>query len=266
MSNFKKNLYEIIFEADTRAGKTFDIVLLFCIILSVAAVMLESVADMRISIGPLLRTVEWVFTLLFTIEYGLRLYCVKKPLKYAVSFFGIVDLLAIIPTYISLMIAGTQSLIVIRALRLLRVFRVLKLGHYIGEANTLKAALKASRPKITVFITAILTVVVIIGTVMYMIEGEQNGFTSIPKSVYWAIVTMTTVGYGDIAPRTVFGQILASSLMIIGYSIIAIPTGIVSVEVAHAYTKEKQGKNCRHCSSKGLARDARFCPYCGSKL
>ena len=265
-SPFRSRLHEIIFEADTPAGKAFDIALLWAILLSVLAVLLESVAAYRAAYGPWLRGAEWVFTFLFTLEYVLRLYCVHRPARYARSFFGVVDLAAIIPTYLSLVITGTQSLIVIRALRLLRVFRVLKLAYYLGEANFLLAALKAGRAKITVFLGTLLTVVVIVAALMYLIEGEENGFTSVPASIYWAIVTMTTVGYGDIAPRTVVGQALAAVLMILGYAIIAVPTGIISAELTRRAPRPVSTQACPSCSREGHDVDAVHCKYCGVKL
>jgi len=266
VSDLRSRLHEIIFEADTRAGKTFDVALLVAILLSVAAVLLESVASIRDRHGPMLRAVEWLFTILFTIEYVFRLLTVARPLRYARSFFGVVDLLAIVPTYLSLFVAGTQSLLVIRALRLLRVFRVLKLAHFLVEARHLRVALGASLRKITVFLGTVLTLVLIVGAVMYLIEGPSRGFTSIPQSIYWAIVTMTTVGYGDIAPQTVLGKILASTVMITGYSIIAVPTGIVTVELATARKLRISTQACRHCAGEGHDADATFCKYCGARL
>src|SRR5687768_2493844 len=226
----RARLHEVIFESDTRAGRAFDLTLIWLILLSVATVVLESVREVRDQYGKLLYALEWLFTLLFTVEYFLRLLSVRRPLRYATSFFGVVDLLAIIPTYLSIFIAGSHYLLVIRILRLLRVFRLLKLTEYVSEADTLRRALRASRRKISVFISAVVLLVVIIGALMYVIEGEANGFTSIPRSIYWAIVTLTTVGYGDLSPKTSFGQIVASIVMIIGYGIIAVPTGIVSVD------------------------------------
>jgi len=265
-SSFRSRLHEIIFEADTPAGKAFDVALLILIILSVIAVMLESTPAIAARYGPWLRTFEWVVTILFTIEYLLRLYSVGNPLRYARSFFGIVDLLAILPSYLSIFIPGAQSLLVIRALRLLRVFRVLKLAQFVGEASELRAALRASARKIIVFIGAVLTIVVIVGSMMYLIEGEANGFTSIPVSIYWAIVTMTTVGYGDIAPQTPLGKILASAIMIMGYGIIAVPTGIVSVELAGVTRKKITTQACPQCGAEGHDADAVHCKYCGSTL
>lgn len=259
-------LHEIIFEADTRVGKAFDVALLISIVASVAAVTLESVAEIRTAYGPALRTLEWLFTGLFTLEYGLRLFCVGRPLRYATSFFGVVDLLAILPSYLSLFFAGTHSLIVIRALRLLRVFRVLKLVHFVGAERLLGAALRASFRKIVVFLGTVVTLVLIIGALMYLVEGEASGFTSIPVSVYWSIVTLTTVGYGDIAPQTVLGRFLASLVMIIGYGIIAVPTGIVTVELAKFKDKPVSTQACPQCSHEGHDTDARFCKYCGAGL
>jgi len=262
----RQRLHEIIFEADTPAGRAFDLVLLLCIVLSVLAVLLESVSSIRASHGRLLRGAEWVFTVLFTAEYVARLLCVGRPRRYALSFFGVVDFLAIVPTYLSLIVAGTQSLIVIRALRLLRVFRVLKLAHFVGEARLLRAAIRASARKIVVFLGTVLTAVLIIGALMYLIEGERNGFTSIPQSIYWAIVTMTTVGYGDIAPATLAGKMLASVVMIVGYGIIAVPTGIVTVEIASARKRAISTQACPQCSAEGHDPDAVFCKYCAARL
>ncbi len=262
----REQLHEIIFEADTPGGKTFDVVLLWLILLSVLTVLLESVSSVRAQYGLELRAMEWLFTLLFTGEYVLRLYSVRRPGRYAVSFFGLVDLLAVLPTYLSLVVAGTQSLLVIRVLRLLRVFRVLKLAKYLGEANFLLAALRASRAKITVFLGTIMEIVLIVAALMYLIEGEATGFTSIPTAVYWAIVTMTTVGYGDIAPQTVAGQTLAAALMFLGYAIIAVPTGIVSVELAAQTPRKVSTQACPSCSAEGHDHDASHCKYCGAKL
>ena len=262
----KARLHEIIFEADTPAGKAFDVALLVLIVLSVIAVMLETVATVRAQYGTVLRAFEWLVTVLFTIEYLLRLYCVGTPARYARSFFGIVDLMAIVPTYLSLIIPGAQSLLVIRALRLLRVFRVLKLVHFVGEASELWAAMRASARKIIVFVGAVLTIVVIVGSLMYIVEGEAHGFTSIPVSIYWAIVTMTTVGYGDIAPQTPLGKILASAIMIMGYGIIAVPTGIVSVELAGVARRKVTTQACPDCGAEGHDGDAVHCKFCGAKL
>jgi len=265
-SPLRARIHEIIFEADTSAGKAFDVSLMVLIILSVVAVMLESTSTVAARYEQWLRTFEWFVTILFTIEYLLRLYCVGRPARYARSFFGVVDLLAILPTYLSFIIPGAQSLLVIRALRLLRVFRVLKLAHFVGEASELRAALRASARKIIVFLGAVLTIVVIVGSMMYLIEGEANGFTSIPVSIYWAVVTMTTVGYGDIAPQTALGKILASAIMIMGYGIIAVPTGIVSVELAGVTRKKITTQACPECGAGGHDLDAVHCKYCGAKI
>lgn len=262
----RERLHEIIFGTETAQGKAFDIGLLILIIASVLAVVLESVDSLRSSYGPWLRTFEWVVTVAFTIEYLLRLYCVDKPWRYARSFFGIVDVLAILPTYLSLIIPGAQSLLVIRGLRLLRVFRVLKLVQFVGEASQLRVALQASLRKIIVFLGAVLAVVVIVGSLMYLIEGEEHGFTNIPVSIYWAIVTMTTVGYGDIAPQTALGKMLASVIMILGYGIIAVPTGIVSVELAGAARMTVSARACPGCGAHGHDHDARHCKFCGAEL
>ncbi len=266
MPAWRQRLHEIIFEADTPAGKAFDVGLLVAIVLSVVAVCLESVADIRLRYGPTLRAIEWGFTILFTVEYVLRLSCVGRPWRYAVSFFGIVDLLAILPTYLSLLVVGSQSLLVIRALRLLRVFRVFKLGQFLGEAHVLRSALRASVRKIIVFLGTVLAMVLILGTMMYLIEGEEHGFGSIPQSIYWAIVTMTTVGYGDMAPETVMGKFLASIVMITGYAIIAVPTGIVTVELGLAHRKQVSTQACPECSAEGHDPDAKCCKYCGAGL
>jgi voltage-gated potassium channel len=266
LAPWRSRLHEIVFEADTPAGKLFDVALLAAILLSVLAVLLESVADVRARVGFALRLVEWIFTALFTVEYVLRLLSVRRPMRYANSFFGLVDLLAILPTYLSILVPGTHSLLAIRTLRLLRIFRVFKLARFVGEADVLSAALRASRHRIFVFLWAVSTIVVIVGAFMYLIEGGAHGFTSIPRSIYWAIVTMTTVGYGDIAPRTVLGQMVASALMIVGYAIIAIPTGIVSVELASAQRRVVSTQACPACSAGKHDPDARFCNRCGAAL
>jgi len=263
----RARLHEIIFEADTRAGRLFDLVLIWLILLSVATVILESVRGVRTRYGDLLYALEWFFTVLFTIEYVLRLLSVRRPLRYARSFFGIVDLLAIIPTYLSIFVPGSQYLLVIRILRLLRVFRLFKLSEYVAEADTLRLALRASRRKISVFISAVLLLVVIIGALMYVIEGEAHGFTSIPLSIYWAIVTLTTVGYGDLSPQTPVGQVLASIVMIVGYGIIAVPTGIVTAELAQAARQRNiTRQSCPSCAAEGHDPDALHCKYCGAIL
>jgi len=264
-NNWRNTLYTIIFEAESPAGKLFDEILILAILLSIIVVMLDSVNSIAFRYGDLFYTLEWIFTILFTVEYFLRLICVGRPIRYATSFFGIIDLLAILPTYLSLMLPGSQYLLVIRSLRLLRVFRVLKLAQYIGEADLLIKALRASRRKITLFLFTVLTLVVILGSLMYVIEGAESGFTSIPRSIYWAIITLTTVGYGDIVPETNLGQALASIIMIIGYSIIAVPTGIVTSEITFA-SKYLGGKVCQNCSFEGNDSDANYCKRCGAKL
>ncbi|MFT4778507.1 MAG: voltage-gated potassium channel [Flavobacteriales bacterium] len=264
--HWRAKLHEVIFEADTPLGKRFDIMLLVAIVLSVMAVMLESVQSIHDEWGKELNIAEWAFTGLFTIEYIARLISIKKPLKYAISFFGVVDLLSILPTFLTLFVAGTGSLMVVRILRLLRIFRVLKLIKFIDEARVLASALRASRRKVFVFLITVLSLVVILGTFMYIIEDEAAGFTSIPRSIYWAVVTLTTVGYGDIAPQSPFGQFLASIIMILGYSILAVPTGIVGNELAKAESNFTNTQSCGSCSREGHANDAVFCKFCGEEL
>jgi voltage-gated potassium channel len=259
-------LHEVIFEADTPEGRAFDMLLIASILISVGAVMMDSITTVRAQFGALLYGIEWFFTLLFTVEYVLRLACVGRPIKYAVSFYGIVDLLAIVPTYLSLALPGSQYLLAIRILRILRIFRILKLVIYLDEAQLLMRALRSSRRKITVFLYTVLTLVVLFGSLMYVIEGGSNGFTSIPRSIYWAIVTLTTVGYGDISPQTDLGQALASMVMILGYAIIAVPTGIVSVEMTQAFGRKVSTQACPECSAEGHDVDARHCKYCGAPL
>ncbi|GAB4244210.1 MAG: ion transporter [Ekhidna sp.] len=265
----RKKLYIIVFGTDTPAGKLFDVILLWAIVLSVVAVMLESVNEIKAEFAQFFFTLEWTLTILFTIEYVLRLSISAQPKKYAFSFLGIIDLLALLPSYLTLVISGGSYLVVIRSIRLLRVFRILKLGRYLREASVLGNALLASRHKILVFLGAVCTLVLISGTLMYMIEGADSGFTSIPRSIYWAIVTVTTVGYGDIAPQTVLGQTVASALMLLGYAIIAVPTGIVTSEMVQAETekkREEEKRSCGQCGLKQHERDAGFCKRCGSKL
>lgn len=260
-------LYEIIFEADTKAGKTFDIVLLCCIVASVFIIIAESVQSFRLSFGKWFFLLEWFFTAIFTVEYIARVWVVSKRSKYIFSFFGIIDLLSILPSYLALFFPGAQSLMVIRSIRLLRIFRIFKLSRYIGESQNLMRALRASKHKITVFLVTVITSVIITGTMMFLVEGPEHGFTSIPRSIYWAVVTMTTVGYGDIAPQTTLGQALASCIMILGYGIIAVPTGIVSAEMMQLKTQEKLTTQvCPHCMREGHDHDAVFCKYCGGTL
>ena len=257
---------EIVFGHDTFRGKAFDVALIIAILASVAVVMLETVVGIRVAHGPLLRKLEWGFTLLFTAEYALRLWCAPSSSRYARSFFGVVDLLSILPTYVSPFLPGGHALLTVRAVRLLRIFRVLKLGEYVSEASHITRALRQSRRKITVFLAAILTLVVVLGSLMYVIEDAAAGFTSIPRSVYWAIVTLTTVGYGDIAPRTPLGQALASFIMILGYGIIAVPTGIVTVELGNVARRDAAGARCPSCFLDEHESDARFCRRCGGPV
>jgi voltage-gated potassium channel len=264
----KEKIHEIIFEADTPMGKAFDVILIVAIIASVVVVMLETVQDLQVNYRQIFIILEWVFTIFFTIEYSLRLYCVYRPMKYATSFYGIVDLLSILPTYLSFFFAGFHSLMVIRALRLMRIFRIFKLGHFMNEGAVLVEAMKASRVKITVFLIFISLLVTIIGAVMYLVEGGEpdSNFTSIPKSIYWAIVTLTTVGYGDIAPVTHLGQFLAAAVMILGYAVIAVPTGIVTNELLREVKGANNTQACRYCAKEGHDDDAKHCKYCGEIL
>ena len=259
-------LHGVIFEAETPAGKAFDVVLIWSIVCSVAAAVLESVSSIRAAYGSLLYGVEWFFTILFTVEYGLRLLSLTQPWRYMTSFFGVVDVLAVVPTYLSVVLPGSQYFLTVRILRLLRIFRILKLSEYLAEAEVIMRALRESRRKISVFLLGVLTAVVIMGALMYVIEGEAHGFTSIPISIYWAIVTMTTVGYGDLSPHTALGKALASCVMILGYAIIAVPTGIVTVEMSHAMRTRVSTRACPRCSAEGHEQDAFYCKYCGAQL
>jgi voltage-gated potassium channel len=263
--SLKNRLYDIIFESDTPAGKGFDLILIVSILLSVAVVFLDSVERYNKNFGELFYILEWFFTILFTMEYFLRIYCIGKPILYIRSFFGIIDFLAIIPTYISIFVPASRYLSVIRILRVLRIFRILKLILYIGEANLLMKAIVASQRKIVIFFFSIMVLVTIIGSVMYLIEGAENGFTSIPRSIYWAIVTITTVGYGDISPQTELGQVFASLAMIIGFATIAVPTGIISAEYT-SITHKMNSLVCPGCSSEDHEDDASFCKSCGTDL
>jgi voltage-gated potassium channel len=263
---FRVRLHEIIFEADTPEGRLFDLALLIAIVTSVVVVVLESVPEMRARAGSELRVLEWVFTGLFTVEYVLRLVAVRQPLRYARSLFGIIDLAAILPTYLSVFIPGAQGLLAVRLLRLLRVFRILKLAEYLRESRVLAQALRASGRKIAVFLLVVVTIVVIVGSLMYVIEGQAHGFTSIPISIYWAVVTLTTVGYGDLAPATTLGRALAVVLMLTGYGIIAVPTGIVTAELARANVHPVSGQACPGCGLGAHDFDAVYCRRCGAKL
>ena len=265
MKKLKDRLYEIIFEADTWKGKLFDIVLLVVIVMSIAMVMLESVESVRKNNRELLKILEWVITIIFTIEYILRIVIINKPWRYIFSFYGIIDFLSVIPSYLGLVIVGSHSLVIIRVLRLLRVFRILKLTRYTQAGSSLAHALWNSRAKISVFIFFVSIIVILVGTLMYLVEGDAGGFTSIPRSIYWAIVTLTTVGYGDISPITPLGQFLASVLMIIGYAIIAVPTGIVTAEMIKS-TPKTNTQVCPNCLFESHDDDAIYCKKCGSKI
>ncbi len=267
LSPWRESLNDIIFGAETPLGKDFDIVLIVMIILSIIMVMLDSVEVMQIHYIEFFYIGEWFFTLLFTVEYLLRLICVRKPWRYIRSFFGIVDLLSILPTYIGLLIPSIKYMLALRVLRLLRVFRILKLSEYMQEAHVLMNALDNSFRKIAVFLYVVLTLVIVFGSLMYVVEGSDSGFTSIPKSVYWAIVTLTTVSYGDIAPQSPLGQIIASAIMIMGYGIIAVPTGVYSAELFKQYQADKiTNEACPDCGATGHDFDANYCKYCGHPL
>ncbi|MBQ4804790.1 ion transporter [Aquimarina sp. MMG015] len=267
--SWKHKLHEVIYEADTRAGKSFDLIILTMILASIVLVMLESVSYINEKYASLFNILEWVITIVFTIEYFLRIIAISKPRKYIFSFYGIIDFLSTIPKYLSILFVGTHALVALRALRLLRVFRILKLARFIGESNNLVKALKASRAKISVFLFAVLIVAIILGTVMYLIEGPEHGFNSIPRSVYWCIVTLTTVGYGDISPETPLGQLIASMVMVLGYGIIAVPTGIVSAEYSQQTKDEKINLNTQHCANCNTDNHldgSKFCHNCGHTL
>lgn len=266
LAPWRESLHEIIFEAETPAGKWFDIVLIIAIAASILVVMLDSVAAIHLNYKTLLFAAEWFFTILFSVEYLLRLLCVRRPLRYASSFFGVVDLISILPSFLALFFTGAQTLLVVRGLRVLRIFRIFKLGEYLGEAHALIRAMRNSRAKIAVFLYTVCVFVVIFGAAMYLIEGPEHGFTSIPQSMYWAVVTLTTVGYGDISPHTPLGQMLASMVMILGYAIIAVPTGIYSAELAREYRRDVTRFACRHCGEEGHDEDAKFCKYCGGSV
>jgi voltage-gated potassium channel len=259
--------YKIVFLADTKAGRLFDIILLVSIVLSVLIVMLDSVASLNISYRHIFQYAEWIFTLLFTAEYIFRIFISRKPLEYIRSFYGIIDLLSILPTYLSLLLVGSHYLLVIRILRMLRIFRILKLSRYLRASEVLQISLRQSKYKIIVFMEVILTTVVIMGSLMYLIEGSESGFSSIPRGIYWAIVTLTTVGFGDITPHTVLGQFFASIIMILGYAIIAVPTGILSSEMMKADRQATSFMNpCTNCGHTHHQADARYCLMCGTKL
>ena len=265
--SWQARLHEIIYESNTRAGKAFDVCLLLLIFASILAVVLDSVSSYHVVYGRAFYILEWAFTFLFTIEYVLRLICIKKPWQYVFSFLGMIDLLAIIPSYLSIFFAGAQSLLVLRALRLLRVFRIFKLTHFISEMQFLGSAVKGSLKKIFIFMLIVLALVIILGSIMYLVEGRKNGFDSIPASIYWAIVTITTVGYGDISPVTPLGKFVASIIMFIGYGIIAVPTGIITTDIALSTRRKETGhQTCPGCGRENHDSDARYCKWCGEKL
>lgn len=267
VTGWRLRLYTIIFEADTRAGRLFDLALIWVIVSSILVVLLDSVAAFHASHGAMLMALEWIFTVLFTAEYVLRLLCVQRPWRYMRSFYGVIDLLAVIPTYLAILVPGLHALIDVRVLRLLRVFRILKLTEYVAEFGALGKALVASRRKIFVFLSFVCMVVLVMGTVMYVVEGPENGFTSIPISVYWAVTTMTTVGFGDITPKTDLGRLIASMMMLAGWGTLAVPTGIVSAEfTARRIGGEPTTRTCHHCLSEGHLSTARYCRDCGAAL
>ena len=267
LGGWRLKLYIVIFEADTRAGRLFDLALIWLILASVAVVVLDSFAALHARWGALLGVLEWIFTVVFTLEYIARLACVRRPSRYALSTFGIIDLIAVMPTWLALLAPGLHALIDVRLLRLLRLFRILRLAQYVAEYRALAQALLASRRKILVFLSFVLIVTVVMGTVMYVVEGPEHGFHNIPVSVYWAITTMTTVGYGDITPKTGFGRTIASLMMLIGWGTLAVPTGIVSAEfTALRMATLPTTRTCQACLSEGHEASARFCKDCGAEL
>ena len=265
-NNWRERLYVMIFQSDTPAGRRFDGILLLIILASLVIVMLDSIDSIHRNYADVLAYIEWGFTAIFLGEYILRLYCSPKPLRYAFSFYGLVDLLAIVPGILALYYSDAQYLLIIRIIRMLRIFRVLKLSPYLKQANYLMSALRGSKQKIVVFLVSVCTLVTVFGTLMYVIEGPEHGFTSIPKGIYWAIVTLTTVGFGDIVPKTPLGQVISSLVMITGYSIIAVPTGIFTAELANAMRGEQLQHDCPGCQKKNHEQSAAFCSRCGSKL
>lgn len=265
-SPWQRRIYGVIYRDDTRAGQLFDLALVAMILFSVLVIMLDTVHDLSVAFGSWFRLIEWLITILFTVEYALRLYCIRKPWHYARSFFGVVDLMSILPAYLSLFLAGSEYLLVIRVLRLLRIFRILHLLHYVRSGSLLMRSLHDSRHKIGVFYLFVLVLVVVFGTIIYVVEGPANGFTSIPTSIYWAVVTVTTTGYGDITPKTVLGQAIASFVMVTGYAIIAIPTGIFTAELAANIRRQVDSRQCPHCGEFGHEVTARFCHHCGGRL
>lgn len=263
---WRARVHEIIFEADTKTGKAFDLALIVIILASVVIVALDSVESISRTMHQYFYAIEWIFTIVFTIEYALRIISLRSPKHYILSFYGIVDLLAVLPTYLSLLSAGSSALIVLRVIRLLRIFRILKLVRYLGAERHLSTAFRASLPKITVFLVAVSCIVLVAGTIMYLVEGAAHGFTSIPVSIYWAVVTLTTVGYGDISPSTPLGQFIATLIMITGYGIIAVPTGIVTAEITRISLEKPNTQSCPNCGREGHDADAVYCKYCGEKI
>jgi len=263
---WRRRLFRVVFESDTRAGRIFDTIVIVAIVLSIAAVMADSVEGVKSRHGPVLDAIEWMFTILFTIEYLARLACVERPLRYARSFFGIVDLAAVLPTYLAFFFPEAHVLIDVRVLRLVRVFRIFKLTRYLSEVRLLGRAMANSMRKILVFLSVVVMAVLVVGTLMYVIEGPENGFTSIPKSIYWALSTITTVGYGDIVPKTELGRALASLVMLIGWGILAVPTGIVTAEMTVQSLGRAAGERCIDCGATGHAADATYCRRCGAPL
>ena len=267
LAGWRLRLYTVIFEADTRAGRLFDQCLIALILASIAVVVVDSMQSVSVSQRQIFTGLEWFFTLLFTAEYIARLACVRHPWRYARSFYGVVDILALLPTYVALLVPEVQALIDVRVLRLLRVFRIFKLTAYVSEYQSLGTALAASRRKIMVFLSAVLMIVLVMGTLMYVVEGPENGFTSIPTSVYWAITTMTTVGFGDITPKTDLGRLIASAMMLLGWGTLAVPTGIVTAEMtARRFAAEPTTRTCHECQTEGHLTDARYCHHCGARL
>ncbi|QNK02916.1 ion transporter [Dyella telluris] len=265
-TGWRARWFHIIFGHDDAPGRLFDLILIIAILSSIIVTMLDTVMDLHQRFARVFYVLEWGFTVAFTVEYLMRLSVVAKPKRYALSFFGIVDLLAVLPTYLSLLVTGSQYLLVIRAVRILRIFRVLKMTRYVGEADLLWSTLVKARRKIFIFISTILTLVLIFGALMYLVEGPENGFTSIPRAMYWAVVTMTTVGFGDITPHTPLGQILTSLIMLVGYSIIAVPTGIFAAELAASIRETHRQAVCTACGMQGHQADAQFCRGCGAPL
>lgn len=263
---WRARVHEIIFEADTKTGKAFDLALIVIILASVVIVALDSVESISRTMHQIFYAIEWIFTIVFTIEYALRIISLRSPKHYILSFYGIIDLLAVLPTYLSLLSAGSSALIVLRVIRLLRIFRILKLVRYLGAERHLSTAFRASLPKITVFLVAVSCIVLVAGTIMYLVEGAAHGFTSIPVSIYWAVVTLTTVGYGDISPSTPLGQFIATLIMITGYGIIAVPTGIVTAEITRISLEKPNTQSCPNCGREGHDADAVYCKYCGEKI